>query len=260
MAKRTKTPRAAAAPSDVAPSHTIRVAGTARSIESIIPAAPPRESALAGVAAAAPPGVIAGEFRSGERSALPLVFGRLFGGGSMRIKFKFPRNTPPGIYKGTVFCGGAEHEIEAEVAPKAHADLAPSRLFFQVGAGGRGSATLLASNTGNEAFEVPAATGVGLFSEHGVEAALGAAYRDPKARGLDRWAVVADKLAEEHGGLVRVQVEEGAGPLQPNEVRKLKLALRFPDNLRAGHVYTGSLRLMNAECLFEVQVASQEIR
>jgi hypothetical protein len=237
-------------------SQVFRLSGTARALESVIPAAAGVLSEPAGQ----PPVPIAREFRSGEHTAQPLVFARPFVNGSTRLKFKFPRNTPPGVYKGTVQFGAAEHEFEADVTARPHAAVAPSRLFFRAAAGARASASLLVSNMGNEAFEVPAATGVGLFAEHGVEAALGAAYRDSREGGLQRWAVVADKLAEAHGGLIRVQVTEGAGPLPPNQARTLKLILRFPDNLRAGLVYSGGLRLLNAECLIEVQVASQEIR
>jgi len=231
---------------------TFRLRGQPRRLESLVLVAPDQAREVPVVA----------EFQSETHKALPLAIAKPIGAG-LRLRLKFPRNTPPGSYQGSVRIGTSEFRLVADVDAEPHLDLVPSQLTFTAPPESEATAELTVVNDGNAAFEIRNAHGVGLFAIGGVENALGAAYRESKCGGQERWNLLGDKLAESHGGLLRVQVQEGAGELGPDQMRMLRLHVKFPANLREGYTYTGTFRLRNARCVFRVEVprkTGEEIR
>jgi hypothetical protein len=226
---------------------SLKLRGRATGVESVI---------LAPFVAGVP---VSAEFRSDKLKDQPRVFVRPLGSGGVRVRLKFPRNTPPGSYQGTVRIGATEYITVAEVAAEPHLKFVPSRLYFSATAGKQETVDLTVVNSGNQPYEIRSAHGFGLFATGGIEDALGAAYRESKQGGLERLAILADKLAEAHGGLVRVKVESGAGMIEPDQVRELRLQLRFPDNLRSGSTYGGILRIQDARCALRIDVPSKTV-
>ncbi|MGH8428484.1 MAG: hypothetical protein ACRES7_10985 [Gammaproteobacteria bacterium] len=193
-------------------------------------------------------------FKDKRGEIVPIVFAKPFGRDATRVRLKFPPDTPPGSYSGTVRIGDATHAATVEVTGEARVRISPSSVRLSGTSGQRFRVELSAVNEGNAACRIETAYGVGLFAEGGVEDALGAAYRKSEHGGQERVAILADKLASAHGGLMRVQIEDGAGDLAPNEVRTLCANVRLPDNLKPGRLYTGALKILNAQCEFRIDV------
>jgi hypothetical protein len=232
---------------------SVHLRGQPRRLESLV-LVPPEQAQAAPVAA---------EFRSEKHKAQPLAIAKPLGTAGLRLRLKFPHNTPPGSYEGLVRIGTSEFKMVVEVDAEPHLDLVPSQLRLNGTPDGEATAELTVVNDGNAPFVIRNAYGVGLFALGGVENALGAAYREAKEGGQERLNMLADKLAEQHGGLLRVNVRQGAGELGPDQMRALRLQVKFPGNLRPGNTYTGTFRVHNARCVVRVEVprkTGEEIR
>jgi hypothetical protein len=150
-----------------------------------------------------------------------------------------PRDTPPGSYEGTLEIGGETRSVVVDVEPEPFLRLVPPRLVLTAAAGARVPVELALVNLGNVAVEVRGAYAFGLFDVVGVERAIARTFVGEKTEGgsADR---LVDALGEEHGGMVRARVEQGAGSVEPGETRALTVTLALPDRLRAGHTYWGT--------------------
>ncbi|HEX2093437.1 MAG TPA: hypothetical protein VHG28_13615 [Longimicrobiaceae bacterium] len=156
-----------------------------------------------------------------------------------RIYLQFPRSTPPGIYRGVLTLDGAEWPIVAEVEPQVFLQAAPPRLELVGRPRQRVTTECVVLNAGNAAVEIGRAHAIGVYDQGGVECAFGRAAVATLLRGERRIDRFADALAEMYGGLVRISVDAGKGPVQPGETRALRLSLTVPERLKPGHTYSG---------------------
>jgi hypothetical protein len=178
--------------------------------------------------------------------------------GIVRLKLGLSRSLPPGSYAGSIQVGSIRLPFVAEVQGEAHLAVSPPSLSLEVAPDGEVSTEISVVNTGNAPCEVGRVYAFGLFRVDGLEDALGATYRsekDDQRPWIDR---LGTHLTDAHGGLARVQVKEGAGPLAPGEMRTLRLALHFPAKLAPGRAYTGNLPLHNLRYFIKVQVPNQK--
>ncbi|MEO8450588.1 MAG: hypothetical protein ABI647_12385 [Gemmatimonadota bacterium] len=159
--------------------------------------------------------------------------------GDLVLQMTLPPRTPPGTYEGTTEVDGEQRPVVIEVEPEIELALVPDQLTLQGAPGERLQVALTVVNAGNVAVEIRKAHGIGIFAEEGLERSLHRAYRDERPEGVRRIDYLADLLAEEHGGIVRVGVEEGAGNLEPGETRELKVTLSLPADLKRGRTYSG---------------------
>jgi hypothetical protein len=167
-------------------------------------------------------------------------------GDSSILKLNLPRNTPPGKYTGLVMLGDVEQEVVVDVEAEIFLRLFPERLIRPARAGERLSIELSLANMGNVPVEIRGAYAFGLFDVGGVERAIAKTVTAQiGADGRGRADAFADAVSDEHGGMVRVKVDEGAGQVAPNEVRELHLTLAIPDRVRPGHTYWGTWPLHN---------------
>jgi hypothetical protein len=180
------------------------------------------------------------------------------GGKASRLHLSLSEATPPGTYKGSAEMGGKSIPIEIHVEPYIHLALSPRQLVLTGYAGQQQYVELTLANSGNVPCVIGKAHAFGLYDVHGAERGIGAAFRHTEASGEKRVERMMDELAEGHGGLVRVQVEEGHGPIAPGEVRSLRLNLHFPAELKAGHTYTGTLALENLRYYVKVRTAAEK--
>jgi hypothetical protein len=188
----------------------------------------------------------------------PQVSARVVSPGIVRVKLRFARYVPPGTYVGRVRLKDEEHEFVAAVAPIPYIRISPSFLSLAGVANGEDSARLTLANGGNATFIIRPAYAFGVFQQGGVEEALGKSYREqgkPGERWIDR---LGDNLSKAHGGLVRVKVEQGEGPLQPGELRELQLKFRFPDNLHLNRIYDGKLEFDSFICPVRIDVPKRD--
>ncbi|HVL97824.1 MAG TPA: hypothetical protein VM324_00835 [Egibacteraceae bacterium] len=154
------------------------------------------------------------------------------------VRLTLPTTTPAGMYEGTLTAGEERYPAVVEVEPNRAVELYPAQLRLRVAPGGRATERLTLVNEGNVAVEVPRADAVGLFPVDGADRAIGGALRDDKAKGSARLDRLMDGLAGEHGGLLRIGVDQGAGPVEPGGVAEIALTLSASDRLQPGRTYT----------------------
>ena len=174
--------------------------------------------------------------------------------GDMVLQMSLPARTPPGTYEGTIEVDGEERGVVIEVDPEVELQLVPDQLTLHGAPGERITAELTLANAGNVAVEIRSTYAVGLFATGGVERALHRVYMEaardtpddetgakgPEDRPVDR---LFGHLAQEHGGLLRASVDEGAGTIDPGETRSLRLTFAIPERLARGRTYTGTWAL-----------------
>lgn len=194
--------------------------------------------------------------RSAQKARLLALEATPIGSSAMRLQFSLPESTPPGTYEGNVQIGGKSHPITVEVEPRPYLEISPRQLSLQVSPGAEASVDFTLVNTGNTVCEITKVHAFGLFDIKGVERSIGAALSDPVEIGQGRLGRFMDEAADSHGGLVRVTVKDGAGSLEPGELRNVHATLRFSDHLKSDHTYWGTWPLLNLKYYVRVYVIS----
>ena len=174
-----------------------------------------------------------------------------------RLHLSLSQSTPPGTYKGSAEFGGKSYPVEVQVEPYHYLALSPRQLIVNAKAGEKMQVDLVLANSGNVACDIGKTHAFGLYDVHGAESAIGAAFRQTESTGFERADRLLEALSEGHGGMVRVQVEEGSGAIAPGEVRPLRLNLHFPSGLKSGHTYTGTLPIENLRYYAKVRVIGE---
>lgn len=159
------------------------------------------------------------------------------------LRLSLPAAFPPGVYEGSATLAGVKQRVVAEVEAQPALRVFPERLAIESPAGKSLEIEVSVLNTGNVAVDVRRNHLVGIFLEGGMERAIRRAYVSKLEKDQRRIDVLAETLAESHGGLVTVTVAEGAGEIAPQEARDLRLVLKIPDGLEPGHAYAGNLEL-----------------
>ncbi len=184
----------------------------------------------------------------------PQISARVLTPGVVRVKLRFPRHAPPGMYTGRMVLGDRTHNIVAALVPTPYLSIAPSSLRLRGAAAGEAFASLTIANAGNAEFTIRPGYLFGVFKQGGLEEALGKSYMEEDGeRWIDR---LGDNLCEAHGGLVRVQVVRGEGSLAPGELRTLQLRFRFPEKLLLDKVYDGKLEFGSFVCQVMIEVSA----
>lgn len=178
------------------------------------------------------------------------------GSAAAYLRFSLPETTPPGSYSGTAELGGAEYPVVAEVEPYVSLRVAPTILTFSGAPGDSVNVHVTVLNDGNVVCAIRRAYAFGLFDQEGIEAAFGRGFRDDTAKGDRRFDRFVEALADHHE-LARLQVVEGAGELQPGEVRALTLSIQLPEELETGHTYQGTWTLYTVGYTVRVAVAGE---
>jgi hypothetical protein len=162
-----------------------------------------------------------------------------------RIRFELPGTTAPGTYEGDVQVDDTTYSLVAEVEPRTYLLISPSRLTLEATAGTEVGAEVTLVNAGNVSCEIGKAYTFRLFDNDSFDRGLGAALRSDSGTGLKRIDRLVEELAESHGGLVRVNIRDGAGTINPGERREIALELKFSDRLKDGRTYFGTWSLYN---------------
>lgn len=180
------------------------------------------------------------------------------GASATRLKFSLPESTPPGTYEGTAQIGGESYPIKVEVEPYPYLVISPRQLLLQIRPGADTTVDLTLVNSGNVPCEITKTHAFGIFDVKGVENSIGTALRDSKEKGQGRLNRLIDEVADHHGGLVRVTINEGVGVIKPGEFRNLRATLRLSDRLKPGYTYWGTWPLFNLKYYVRVYVENQE--
>lgn len=133
--------------------------------------------------------------------------------------------------------------LRLNVEPRPRIRVSPGTLHLSGAPGARAQAQLLLENRGNVALPIDEALVTGVFDDNGIETALASAYRLQSEDMNQIVSTVFGRLREAHGGLLKLRVAEGAGPLAVGERRLLQLDTTLSAKLQPGHGYHGVLQL-----------------
>jgi hypothetical protein len=182
------------------------------------------------------------------RSAPPLV---------STLSFRLPKSTPPGSYEGNVELGEKQIPVVVDVEPRVSSRFIRSRFACKERPGARTTAELVLLNRGNVEISVPREDTFCIFADDGLARAMYRGLVEEDGDGKQRIDRIMDELAKAHGGLVRVTVTEGSGPVAPEEVRELSVELHFSHRLVGGNTYRGTWSFSQASLEVEIEVVGE---
>jgi len=161
------------------------------------------------------------------------------------LKLRLPRSTPPGTYEGAAELGGQSVPVVADVQPLHRLRATPSSASLHVTPGKPAPLEIGLANLGNVPTDIQARHTFCVFEGSGIDRAFYVALAEDPPKGERRIDRLMDELATHHGGLVRLDVVDGVGPLSPGEQRVLRIELRFSERMRPGRTYAGTWVLEN---------------
>jgi hypothetical protein len=174
------------------------------------------------------------------------------------LKLRLPRSTPPGTYEGAAELGGRSVPVVADVQPLHCLRATPSSASLQgVTPGKPVPLEISLVNLGNVAADIQPRHTFCVFDGSGVDRAFYVALAEDPPEGSRRVDRLMDELATYHGGLVRLDVVDGAGPLRPGEQRALRFELRFSERMRPGRAYAGTWLLENLRFAVRAETAPE---
>ncbi len=167
--------------------------------------------------------------------------------------------TPPGDYTAVLdLADGRQHEITVSVQQQPRSRITPNELRFTGSPGDAVSARLLLENRGNIAISVNDTLITGVFDDNGIETAFASTYR-MKTEDLNKIASnFFERLRGAHGGLLRLQVIEGAGETRPSDCRVLTINTKLSSKLHRGHGYHGVLQIGENNIAVHLQITAAD--
>lgn len=171
------------------------------------------------------------------------------------LRVTLPQETPPGVYDAILRTDEEQRpaRVEVDAAPLLH--VVPEQLRIDAHNGDLVGADVTMLNQGNVPVALRSLQAVGIFMSGGIERALRRAYVQQLRKDQRRVDVIADSLADAHGGLLKIKLEKGAGAIQPGEVRELHLVIHVPTGLDSGAMYGGNWELPGLVYPISVQMA-----
>jgi hypothetical protein len=162
-------------------------------------------------------------------------------GASLRLRLA--PTAPPGRHRAELRLSGKSVPVEIDIAARPSLRAFPPTAHFDGIPGEDSTIEMDLANRGNVAVELPERSVVGIFDDIGLETAFAETYRldsDDPVQLLGSWL---RSLRGGYGGLLKLRVDSGAGPLEPGEERSFRLSAHFPESLKRGHSYHGVWKL-----------------
>lgn len=154
------------------------------------------------------------------------------------VRLLLPATTPAGDREALLRAGDEEFPAVLRAGEQAELDCTPATLDLTA-RDGRATATIHVVNTGNTVVELPEVTAFGLMTEGALEQAIGTGLMSD-GDGVARLGRLTESLADGHGGLARVSIDSGAGPLRPGAATTVQAAIRLGDRPVPGRTYRGT--------------------
>jgi hypothetical protein len=175
--------------------------------------------------------------------------------GVQALRLELSPTTPPGSYTGRVRLPDGEWPLTADVVAHPHlvAISPPGELAAEPG--GQVEFELEVVNAGNVQFELRAAYRCWLFDVGGLSRSLVAGLT-ADVHGSERVGVVAEELAASGGGVARIRVHDGSGPIEPGEARTLRASAELDPNIRPGRSYVGYWSLQQPVCTLTITISA----
>jgi hypothetical protein len=156
------------------------------------------------------------------------------------IRIMLPADVPPGIYDGTLTDGQTERAVVIEVESAPHLRVVPEQLRIDAKPGETIKRSLTVINSGNVPVNLRRVQAFGVFMAGGVERALRRGYVHTLSADERRVDIIANHLADAHGGLVKMTITQGAGSIAPGALLALDVDVKIPTGLVAGSIYGGN--------------------
>ncbi len=171
------------------------------------------------------------------------------------VRIMLPQSTPPGVFEASVQLDDLTYQAHVEIQGETDIVVKPDRLNLEVRSGGQTDAEVQVLNVGNVAVTIEGLYAIGLFQVDGVEPAIHAGLSTKTAHGSSRLDRIMDELAARHGGLARLVVKEGAGPVEAGDCRLVRFTLKVSTKLQPGIAYQGTWALGPLEYLVRAYTA-----
>ncbi len=174
--------------------------------------------------------------------------------GRREIQLQLPNDTPPSTYRGEAQVGDATVPVVVHVAPVQQVRVEPRMTPVAAEPGGRAEFEVTISNEGNVPLQIPGEVSLDLDDDEGQDLALGRALRATLKEGEHRVDRFFEELRQSHGGLGRVMMLKGAGPLDAGDTRTLRCRLEVPMTAEPGRSYSGGWDIGNGGHQLVVEV------
>ena len=179
------------------------------------------------------------------------VVPRPAGDAATRLHLRLPMSMPVGTYRGTLRIGSDERRVELQV--DGHSDLrfSPSHLTLTAKPGASEDVDLTVVNRGNLPVAPPETVPLELMDGGAIPRALHALHdgtrgEDKGVKGRDRLSRAADEIGRSMQTL-RIEIQEGAGVINPGELRELRLHVSYPKALAPGQTYVAAWPMANQQ-------------
>ncbi|HET9640762.1 MAG TPA: hypothetical protein VFP12_16325 [Allosphingosinicella sp.] len=159
------------------------------------------------------------------------------------LRLRLAPTAPVGRHQAELRLSGKSVPVEIDIAARPSLRAFPPSAHFVGSPGEDPSVEIDLANRGNVAIDLPERSAVGIFDDIGLETAFAETYRsesDDPVQLLGSWL---RSLRGGYGGLLKLRIDSGAGPLAPGEERSFRLSAHFPEGLKRGHSYHGVWKL-----------------
>jgi hypothetical protein len=192
-----------------------------------------------------------------RNASLPTAkLSRIKGTDLARCKLRLDRMTPPGIYKGTVEIQKQHIPLVVEVESRRQLRLFPKYANLEASRGSQQKFRLTMINAGNVPFEIPKLSAFGLYDQMGVDTAVGKVFNKKSAEHGSLVEHLMQQLQQGYGGIVKLDLGQGAGELNPGEVRELEIDIHIPDDVVPGRPYWGLWKICDYNFKFEIDITA----
>lgn len=177
------------------------------------------------------------------------------GPGHTEVRLLLADDAPAGQRTAQLLWDDGAIEARVEVLGARSVEVRPLVVPLSAAAGALVPVGVDVVNRGNVPVEVAKVAVLAFEERETLERAI-AAGLSGKARGLDRWAVVADTVAERQSEAARIVVTQGAGTLAPGGAARVQAEVHVPAGLPAGeHAGTWVLAGVRVRVEVEIQVS-----
>lgn len=232
--------------------NTIQFRGSPTELEGLIPLA------FQDVVSSGIPLLYLNQSKSQEDAAPVTVQAESAGRTATILRISLPE-TPPGKYQATCEIGKERYYVSIEVDAEMLLIASPTHLRLQGSPGSTVSADITLVNSGNISVDIPSQLKLGLLDLKGPERAFGLALSERGKDGQTRINRFVDELAASHSGQISLVVEDGAGTLDPGQMRRLRISLTIPERLKGDRLYSGTLMLFNLAYYIEILVTGKTV-
>lgn len=165
------------------------------------------------------------------------------------LEFELDPTTPPGTYEGEFDCGNILHQpFVLHVLERLELALSPSRIVTRAVPGQQLVKEIVLSNEGNVPVHIDREMIMMLYEVDELNRTIGSSLREVAGEGFNNvMDNLVGKLREAMVRPMSIKFESTDLELQPGEIQKFNISLRFPTNLKPKRSYRGRINIYNCQ-------------